>query len=279
MPINFPSNPSIGQVYTFNGRNWMWKGYSWLLVGDYGPTGASPQGPQGPQGAAGPTGATGPTGPTGATGATGPQGSQGVTGPTGRTGTTGATGATGPTGPTGAAGSNGPTGATGANAGYTAQALVSVGGTSTFVVSGTVGEALVYSKQINASTVVTGDILRAYARVGKTGTTASYTTRFYFNTSASLSGATLVGTVTIGASVLYTFLERHYAIRSGTATRSLAPTITNTFTDIASGVGGNGTVSETSVNWSVNQFFLVSIQPVSSADSCSFLGAFVTNFK
>lgn len=230
MQIDFPSNPFIGQVYTFNGRNWMWKGYSWLSVGDYGPTGPGSNGP------------------------------------------------TGPTGPTGPAGANGSTGATGSGAGYTAQALVSVGGSGAYVVSGTVGEVLVYSKQVNASTVVTGDILRAYNRVGKTGTNGSYVVRYYFNTSASLSGATLAATVTLASTTSSSFLERHYAIRSGTATRTV-PVATSTITDITSAAGAAGTVVEISVNWSANQFFIVSIQPANAADSCSFMGGLVTNFK
>ena len=230
MQIDFPSNPSIGQVYTFNGRNWVWKGYSWLSVGDYGPTGPGSNGP------------------------------------------------TGNTGPTGTAGANGSTGATGPGAGYTAQALVSVGGSATYVVSGTTTEQLVYSKQINASVVVSGDIIRAYNRVGKTGTVGAYTVRYYFNTSASLSGATLAATVTLSATTSSSFLERHYAIRSGTATRTV-PVATSTTTDITSAGGGAGTVVEISVNWSANQFFIVSIQPASASDSCSFMGGFITNFK
>ena len=132
--INFPTSPSIGQIYNFNGRSWIWNGLGWAayaLPASVGPTG--PTGPTGSTGPAstvpGPTGATviGPTGPTGATGApstvTGPTGPTGasITGPTGATGAasnvTGPTGPTGAsvTGPTGAAGSSitGPTGPTG----------------------------------------------------------------------------------------------------------------------------------------------------------------------
>ena len=273
MQIDFPSNPSIGQVYTFNGRNWVWKGYSWLSVGDYGPTGPGSTGPAGPTGPSGTVGINGATGATGITGPTGPAGANGITGPTGPAGTDGITGPTGP------AGTDGITGPTGPGAGYTAQALVSVGGSATYVVSGTTTEQLVYSKQINANTVVSGDILRAYVRAGKTGTAGTYTLRYYFNTSASLSGATLAASVTIGASTSSSFLERHFAVRAGTVIRSLAPTITNTATDVVGAVGANGTVSNVTVDFTTNQFFIVSIQPASASDSCSFMGGFITNFK
>lgn len=137
MAINFPSSPTIGQVYTYAGRSWQWNGYGWeaypgpALVGPTGPTGSTggtgPTGATGPTGDIGPTGAfggpTGPTGSTGLTGATGPTGPTGSTGNTGNTGPTGPTGdigptgpASGPTGPTGASitGPTGPTGDTGA---------------------------------------------------------------------------------------------------------------------------------------------------------------------
>ena len=144
MAINFPSNPTLNDIYTFAGRSWQWNGTAWqaypgpALVGPTGnpgptgPTGATgatgapstvtgptgsagnngPTGPTGPTGLVGPTGAFGgPTGPTGATGSLGPTGpSGGPVGPTGPTGTGGPTGPTGSNGPTGA----GPTGPTGA---------------------------------------------------------------------------------------------------------------------------------------------------------------------
>lgn len=127
MAINFPSNPSVGDVYTYAGRSWQWNGSGWqaypgpVFVGPTGPTGytgaTGPTGSTGPTGIIGPTGpASGPTGPTGIQGITGPTGSTGPTGfgPTGATGATGNIGPTGPaSGPTGAAGPTGPTGTLG----------------------------------------------------------------------------------------------------------------------------------------------------------------------
>lgn len=128
MAINFPTGPTVGQVYTYSNRSWTWNGEGWQAsvgpfnIGPTGPTGPS-GGPIGPTGDTGPTGPTGWTGPsvTGSTGPTGPSGGPiGPTGPTGSIGptgasVTGATGGIGATGPTGASvtGPTGPTGVTG----------------------------------------------------------------------------------------------------------------------------------------------------------------------
>lgn len=87
-PIDFPSNPSLNQIYTNGLQTYQWNGTVWRLVrtSAVGPTG--PTGPAGLDSTA--IGATGPTGPIGATGPTGPQGEAStVTGPTGATGPTG----------------------------------------------------------------------------------------------------------------------------------------------------------------------------------------------
>jgi len=139
MSLNFPTSPSLNQIYTFGSKSWTWNGYGWVLqslsIGATGPTGpvSSVNGLLGDVNIfAGSNisisttvdgitissiGGGGGTGVTGATGATGATGSQGIQGPTGATGATGSQGIQGPTGATGATGEpgiQGPTGATGA---------------------------------------------------------------------------------------------------------------------------------------------------------------------
>ena len=121
--INFPSNPTASQTYSFNGTTWTYNGYGWILGGTVGPQGY--QGPTGPAGTGGGgsgnyvVSATAPAGPTGGdrwydlttgneyvyindgnsfqwvapatVGPQGPQGYQGQTGPIGPTGPIGAT--------------------------------------------------------------------------------------------------------------------------------------------------------------------------------------------
>jgi hypothetical protein len=60
MPISFPLNPTLNQVYTYNGLSWRWDGEGWEPGVAIGATGAT--GVAGPVGATGPIGATGPAG-------------------------------------------------------------------------------------------------------------------------------------------------------------------------------------------------------------------------
>ena len=119
MPLDFPSNPFLNQVYVANGKAWRWNGAAWethnaSLTVDYVSdvngisgsvsitAGANVTITKSGQtltiassgGGGGGTG-SGANGATGATGATGPQGATGAQGSTGATGPQGATGATG----------------------------------------------------------------------------------------------------------------------------------------------------------------------------------------
>lgn len=82
--IDFPSTPTVGQIYTNGVNTYEWDGTAWRLVRT---SAVGPTGPTGPAGAD--STVIGPTGPTG----------PGITGPTGADSTiVGPTGATGPTG-------------------------------------------------------------------------------------------------------------------------------------------------------------------------------------
>ena len=75
MPINFPSSPTIGDVYSYNTRNWKWDGTAWYQVTlTFGPTG-----PTGPTGTTGDDSTVpGPTGPGGTNGTDGTNGTNGA---------------------------------------------------------------------------------------------------------------------------------------------------------------------------------------------------------
>jgi hypothetical protein len=75
--INFPSNPTASQTYTFGSTTWTYNGNAWVAGG----------GSIGAQGFTGPQGFQGLQGPQGNQGVQGSQGLQGYTGPQGQPGT------------------------------------------------------------------------------------------------------------------------------------------------------------------------------------------------
>jgi hypothetical protein len=77
MPLLFPSTPSIGQQYSYNGRTWQWTGSVWQSVG----TIQGLQGSQGGIGGSGIQGIQGFIGLQGGIGVQGLQGNQGLQGP------------------------------------------------------------------------------------------------------------------------------------------------------------------------------------------------------
>ena len=34
MALNFPTNPTVGQIYTVNGESWQWDGHCWQVAGE-----------------------------------------------------------------------------------------------------------------------------------------------------------------------------------------------------------------------------------------------------
>jgi hypothetical protein len=166
MPLDFPTSPTLNEIYTFGGRSWIFNGTAWDVYSS-GNTGST--GPQGNTGATGPTGATGATGPQGNTGATGATGSTGATGATGPQGNTGATGATGPQGNTGATGATGPQGNTGAT-GPVGDYVISIRGL-TGAIGLTNGSGIGLSVSGNTLTVSNTGVLSVN---GSTGTVITY---------------------------------------------------------------------------------------------------------
>lgn len=87
MPISFPNNPSVGDIYDFGGIHYIYNGDGWVNKSIYGITAGSGINFTNYNGT-GPiiistSGGPGGVGATGATGATGPQGNTGATGPVG----------------------------------------------------------------------------------------------------------------------------------------------------------------------------------------------------
>ena len=274
--IDFPQNPFFGQVYTFNGVNWQWRGYSWQVVGSFGLTGPSGTigitGPSGPNGVFGATGTTGPAGPrglTGPTGTTGPAGSSGnigPTGPTGPTGNSGSSGSGGTTGPTGTSGSNGVVGATGASGMTYFKAAMFYDGTQTAQ----------SSVLIPANTFRTGDTVNIIARFSKTGATQQMSSQVNVNTTNNFTGSTQISRLaTGGAGNLFHQHNKNVSIESQTTRSNAINTASTTLAnDYQIGIHA---LTPISIDWSIDQWLIFRVT-VTSGDLVRVDGALIRKY-
>jgi len=130
-------------------------------------------------------------------------------------------------------------------------------------VTGT-AETLTGTLTIPANTFTTGDIIRIEVFYEFTGTTGTKTCRIYTNTSASLSGASLLATTAAAAATTRSIgVDSLMAVKSATNTRLRSVSgQTYTFT----GITANAPTS-VNINWTTTQYIVFSIQLGGGSDS------------
>ena len=131
--------------------------------------------------------------------------------------------------------------------------------------TGTTNNTLVYSKLIDANKVGTGDGLQIATKFTKpSGSLANLTVRIYVNTTASLSGATLLATyLTTNLNGRFFLVERTANVDG--ATTNFIAAGPGALTDSAT-LSANAP-SEISIDWTVDQYIIVAIQLGNAADS------------
>lgn len=129
--------------------------------------------------------------------------------------------------------------------------------------TGTLTNTLITSYLIPANTFSTGDWFQQFIFTEKVGIAGNNTVRTYVNTSASLSGATIITTLSIGVTTLNSRLARWNSIKSATETIILGPTTSITTRDVSS--NQNYTVSN--IDWTVDQYFIIAYQLANVADT------------
>jgi len=131
--------------------------------------------------------------------------------------------------------------------------------------TGNTNNTLVYSKLITANTIGTGDGLQFSTKFTKpSGSAANPTVRIYVNTSASLSGATLLATyLTTNLNGRFFLVERTANVDG--ATTNFIAAGPGALTDSAT-LSVNAP-SEISIDWTVDQYIIVAIQLGNAADS------------
>jgi len=133
--------------------------------------------------------------------------------------------------------------------------------------TGDTNNTLMYSKLIALNTIDAGDVIYIDVKFNKnTAHNGSPTVRLYKNTSASLSGATLLATYT-STSANFRYIEINRIINVDGSTSAVISPSTSFLTDKS--LGSNSAVSDVSIDWTVDQYFIVAIQLANSADNLS----------
>lgn len=128
-------------------------------------------------------------------------------------------------------------------------------------VTGTTANTYTDSVLIPANSVAVGDVIAFRNRVRKTGTAGLLSVRAYVNTSAVIGGANVAISSNANTS-RYSQMVRQLVVKSSTNTEGFP--IGGVFTDDAQ----TGTVVvNSSIDWTVDQYLVISVQNTSAADS------------
>jgi hypothetical protein len=133
-------------------------------------------------------------------------------------------------------------------------------------VTGNTNNNKVVSVLIPANTITVGAIVEIKARVGKTGGAGITTLRVYANTADSIvtPAPTLVITsATASIGQVYNGMDRSAIVKSATVTQT-AQANASIQTDASV---GNATLTNSNIDWTVNQYLIFAIQNGSAADS------------
>jgi hypothetical protein len=128
---------------------------------------------------------------------------------------------------------------------------------------------LMYTLFVPANTFTTNEVLdiRAVGRINRGVASHTGTLRFYWGTTASISGATLLGTCTFANSSgtvgeKQISIHRRLGVRNTTTQTIVLDTVKNTSTDLREFTSDNnsfmtGGIDLVAVNWTVDGYFMV----------------------
>lgn len=135
--------------------------------------------------------------------------------------------------------------------------------TDSTAVTGTTANTLATSQLITGGTFASGNQLLVTARGIKTGTVGTCTMRIYVNTSSSLTGATLLGTVgPTTAANLFFQIERNMFIKSATNTQ-----VANTTANGAFDLTQFTSASAVNIDWTTDKYIIFALQNSNNTDS------------
>jgi len=130
------------------------------------------------------------------------------------------------------------------------------------IITGVTTNQITYSFAIPANTFSVGNIPKFNVRSCFTGSNNSRNTRMYINTSNSLTGANLIGTVQTTTAQFSVDMGRMVAIKSATVTQVYSSTTSNSASETASVA-----YTEHNIDWTIEQYFITAIQLNNALDS------------
>ena len=139
---------------------------------------------------------------------------------------------------------------------------------TTAALTGTLSETLITSTLIPAGTFQSNDWLRWTVSTNCSNNANAKTFRAYFNTSASLVGATQIAQRSLGNTVSQVVGRNMFFPNSLTTIRTLVGATLNTADDY----GATGTASALSIDFTVDQYFIISGQLANSGDTMTVNG-------
>jgi hypothetical protein len=140
--------------------------------------------------------------------------------------------------------------------------IVSKDITDSTALTGTTAITLIKSVLIPANTYTTGDVVKILNRAVRNTATGISTDYLYINTTNTLTGATLVGSM-FGAFSLYG-MERSLYIKSATNSETFNATASAAGSEVVTGING---ASSLNINWAVNQYVIAAFQNAAVGNS------------
>lgn len=135
--------------------------------------------------------------------------------------------------------------------------------------TGSVTETKLMSILIPANTFMAGDLITIDSIFVKTGTAGTYTYKFYWNSSDTISGAVQLGTRGIGSTNTFAKGTRRMSVRTangGGSAPEVGTEIMSTTTSLASEYQSNA-ISNVALNWTVDSYLMASITLGNASDS------------
>jgi hypothetical protein len=134
-------------------------------------------------------------------------------------------------------------------------------------VTGNTNNNKVVSVLIPANTITVGNIIEFKARLGKTGGAGFMTLRIYANTADSIvtpAPTLLMSSSTNNINQTYQAIDRNAIVKSATVTQTLQSIATSVQNDA---VVAQASLTNSNIDWTVNQYIIFAIQNGSAADS------------